>query len=128
MAPLTSQLAACEGLTPPDFLSYNGWVHNEIAIRQRVQSECRGGTLGGSWCWCSMECCCYACGANSTACSMLQSGVVGGFCSCRLVCLIYAVRLFGHKLFPHSCMLVAPSCCRLASDQVLCLLMLLRSY
>jgi hypothetical protein len=39
MAPLTSQLAACEGLTPPDFLSYNGWVHNEIAIRQRVQSE-----------------------------------------------------------------------------------------
>jgi hypothetical protein len=39
MAPLTSQLAACEGLTPPDFLSYNGWVQNEIAIRQRVQSK-----------------------------------------------------------------------------------------
>jgi hypothetical protein len=39
MAPLTAQLAACEGLTPPDFLSYNGWVHNEIAIRQRVQSK-----------------------------------------------------------------------------------------
>lgn len=39
MAPLTAQLAACMGLTPPDFLSYNGWVHNEIAIRQRVQSE-----------------------------------------------------------------------------------------
>ncbi|KAF6265338.1 hypothetical protein COO60DRAFT_1623957 [Scenedesmus sp. NREL 46B-D3] len=38
MQPLTSQLAACEGLTPPDFMSYNGWVHNEIAIRQRVQT------------------------------------------------------------------------------------------
>ncbi|WIA30223.1 hypothetical protein OEZ86_000314 [Tetradesmus obliquus] len=38
MAPLTAQLAACMGLTPPDFLSYNGWVHNEIAIRQRVQT------------------------------------------------------------------------------------------
>eukprot|EP00882_Tetradesmus_deserticola_P018627 GHRQ01020007.1.p1 GENE.GHRQ01020007.1~~GHRQ01020007.1.p1 ORF type:complete len:392 (+),score=187.73 GHRQ01020007.1:621-1796(+) len=38
MAPLTTQLAACEGLSPPDFMSYNGWVHNEIAIRQRVQT------------------------------------------------------------------------------------------
>jgi hypothetical protein len=37
MAPLTQQLAAIEGLEPPDFDSYANWLTKQVATRQRLQ-------------------------------------------------------------------------------------------
>jgi hypothetical protein len=50
LAPLTSQLAAVEGINPPDFNTYATWLHNQVAIKQRLDGECARRVVLSSLC------------------------------------------------------------------------------
>jgi hypothetical protein len=39
LAPLTTQLAAVQNISPPDFLSYATWLANQAAVKQRWDGE-----------------------------------------------------------------------------------------
>jgi hypothetical protein len=59
LAPLTTQLAAVQNISPPDFLSYATWLANQAAVKQRWDGERHLVLAGHTLLQCFLPTCIY---------------------------------------------------------------------